>query len=119
IKPPYNVPTAAQIAVLESLKDLPYLRKNVRLIVKERERMVTELSRLSFLEPVPSEANFILMRVKKGGAKNLRDYLTSEGIMTRYFDTPLLQDFLRISVGKSEQTDALISALHKFHYIRP
>lgn len=116
IKPPYNVNIAAQIAVLESMKDLPYLRKNVALIRKEKDRMYKALQSVSFLQPYPSEANFILSRVTKGGAKNLRDFLLSEGIMTRYFDTPGLQDCLRISVGKPEHTDAVMAAMRKFKY---
>lgn len=116
IKPPYNVNIAAQIAVLESMKDLPYLRKNVALIRKEKDRMYKALQGVSFLQLYPSEANFILSRVTKGGAKNLRDFMLSEGIMTRYFDTTRLQDCLRISVGKPEHTDAVMAAMRKFKY---
>jgi len=32
----------------------------------------------------------------------------------RYFDTPLLRNMLRISIGKPEHTDALIEALAKY-----
>jgi histidinol-phosphate aminotransferase len=37
--------------------------------------------------------------------------LKAKGIFIRYFNTPELQDFIRISVGKPEHTDKLISVL--------
>jgi len=37
--------------------------------------------------------------------------LRNKGILVRYFDTPRLRDFIRISVGKPEHTDVLIKAL--------
>lgn len=111
IKPPYNVNIAAQIAALESLKDLDYLGKTVAAIIKERERLFTKLTEIKFLKPLPSKANFILCRVLNGEALRIHRELQQKGIFIRYFDTPLLKDYLRISVGKPEHTDALIEAL--------
>jgi histidinol-phosphate aminotransferase len=37
--------------------------------------------------------------------------LEKRGIFIRYFDTPLLKNMLRISVGKPEHSDVLIQAL--------
>ncbi|MBI4287246.1 MAG: histidinol-phosphate transaminase [Chloroflexi bacterium] len=113
IKPPYNVNTAAQIAALESLADIEYLRGRVQAIVDERPRLYRLLRSIAFLEPLPSDANFILCRVLGGRAKQVCDALAKQGIFIRYFDTPLLRDFIRISVGKPEHTDALTEALKK------
>jgi len=44
-------------------------------------------------------------------AKKIWQQLRKKGIFIRYFDTPRLKDCLRISVGKPEDTDALIEAL--------
>src|SRR4030042_338728 len=44
IKQPYNVNAAAQVAALESLKDISYLRGTVKAIVEERERLTARLS---------------------------------------------------------------------------
>jgi histidinol-phosphate aminotransferase len=112
IKLPYNVNAAAIVAVRESLKDIDYLMTNVRTIVAERERLFAELKKLSFLTPFPSRANFILCSVRDGLANEFHERLKGKGILVRYFDTPLLQGFIRISVGKPEHTDALIKALH-------
>ncbi len=111
IKQPYNVNAAAQVAALASLEDLPYLKKTVGLIIKERERLFSKLKELSFLKPYPSRANFILCQVAGKKAKNIHARLKRKGISVRYFDTPLLRSYLRISVGKPAHTDALIKEL--------
>ncbi len=111
IKPPYNVNVAAQIAMLESLKDLEHLRQIVKAIIAERERLLELLTELPFLEPYPSQANFILCKVKSGSAREIYQQLREKGIWLRYFNTPLLKDYIRISVGKPEYTDILVDAL--------
>ncbi len=111
IKIPYNVNVAALVAVQESLKDINYLMSNIRAIRAERDRLFAELERLKWLKPFPSQANFILCSVLNGEATELRQKLQDKGILVRYFDEPLLQNFIRISVGKPEHTDALIKAL--------
>jgi histidinol-phosphate aminotransferase len=111
IKTPYTVSGAAQVAALESLRDVDYLRKTVALLVRERDRMAALLAGLEWLEPAPSRANFVLCRVHGYDARALQDGLRRRGIYVRYFDTPLLKNAIRISAGKPEHTDALIAAL--------
>jgi len=113
VKLPYNMSMVALIAVRESLKDRDYLMNNVRMIIKERERLFAGLQELGFLTPMPSRANFILCSVQNGMANKLQQGLQKKGIQVRYFDAPLLADYIRISVGKPEHTDALIPALRE------
>ncbi len=115
IKQPYNVNAAAQVAVIESLKDINYLHSTIKAIVNERERLWNKLSEIGWLKVYPSKANFILFSVLKGKAKEIHDYLQIKGIFVRYFNTQDLKDCLRISVGKPEHTDKLISALKEIH----
>jgi len=116
IKMPYNVNVAAVVAVQESLKDINYLMSNIQSILVERDRLFTELAKIEWLKPFPSQANFILCSVLKGEAWELRQKLQDKGILVRYFDEPLLRNFIRISVGKPEHTDALIKALKEIVY---
>ena len=113
IKIPYNVNVAALVAVEESLKDSDYLMNNVQSIIKERGRLFAELGKVEWLNPFPSQANFILCSVLKGEAEELRQKLQEKGILVRYFDQPRLRNFIRISVGKPEHTDVLINALRE------
>lgn len=113
IKPPYNVNTAAQIAVRESLADIDYLKGTVEKIVAERQRLYDKLDEQGILKPIPSQANFILCHAPKGQAKRIKELLEGGGIFVRYFDKPQLKDMIRISVGKPEHTDALVAALNR------
>jgi len=111
IKQPYNASAAAQAAVLASLADIDYLRANVARIVMERERLFGKLKELGWLTPYPSQANFILCSLPEGNAQEMWRGLRKKGIFVRFFDTPGLRDCLRITVGRPEDTDALIDAL--------
>ncbi len=111
IKQPYNANAAAQAAVLASLADIEYLRANVAKIVKERERLVGKLKSLGWLKPYPSQANFVLCSLPKGQTPKIWQQLRKKGIFVRYFEALGLRDCLRISVGRPEDTDALVDAL--------
>jgi histidinol-phosphate aminotransferase len=111
IQIPYNVNVAALVAVRESLADIDYLKGRVAAILEERERLFTALNKIPFLKPYPSWANFIFCSVLNGKAGRLQQQLQDRGILVRYFDTPLLKDAVRISVGRPEHTAALMKVL--------
>jgi len=113
IKLPYNVNVAALVAVQETLNDVDYLMDRVKAIITERERLFRELKKLKWLRPYPSQTNFILCSVLNGKAIELQQKLQTKGILVRYFDQPLLQSSIRISVGKPEHTDILIRVLRE------
>jgi histidinol-phosphate aminotransferase len=115
IKQPYTVSIAAQRAAMAVLGiSADYLPMHRARIVAERERLVSLLSEVSYLSPYPSQANFVLCRVAGGrDAGNLKVALEGEGILVRYFNKPGLRNYIRISVGRPEQTEALIAALKR------
>ena len=113
IKIPYNVNVAAQVAVAESLKDIDYLMASVQRLIDERQRLYTQLQKISWLTVYPSQSNFILCRIKNIDAKDLHKKLQMKGILVRYFDQPRIKDCIRFSVGKPEHTDALIKTLRE------
>ncbi len=112
-KQPYNVNVAASAAAIASLEAPDYLDWTVKTIAAERKRLFGGLSRIPWLSPYPSSANFILCRVSPevNAAQLKADLAQKHGIFIRYFDKPGLTDCIRISVGKPEQTDALLAAL--------
>jgi histidinol-phosphate aminotransferase len=111
VKPPFNVNQAALVAVEASLDDVEYLHGTLSRIRAERNRMFRKLKRLEYLTPYPSHANFFLCRVTRGNAHDIHQRLADRGIMVRAYGDPLLRDCLRITVGKPEDTDRLMTAL--------
>ena len=111
-KQPYNVNVAASVAAQVSLEHVDELSEVVERLVGERERLLTALQTIPCLKPYPTRSNFILCKVIGRDASELKARLAHEhGIFIRYFDKPGLRDHIRISVGRSEDTDALINAL--------
>lgn len=114
IKQPYNINVAASLAALASLEDKEWLQEKVQLLVRERERLLAELGTISYLNPFPSHSNFILCRVIGRDAQALKLDLEKEGILVRYFNKPGIDNCIRISAGRPEETDKLFAALNKF-----
>jgi histidinol-phosphate aminotransferase len=113
IKPPYTPNVAAEAAMLAALECRDEQMRTVNALVEERERMASALRQLEFLRVYPSEANFLLCRAEGMQGRDLRDRLAERGLFVRYFDTPLLHDCIRISVGLPEHTDRLLEALRE------
>jgi histidinol-phosphate aminotransferase len=114
IKQPYNVNVAGAQAALASLADRAALLGNVAKLVEERARLYVELRRFDFLEPVPgSRANFILCRVIGRDARSLKLALEQQGVLVRHFAKPGLENCIRISAGRPEDTNRLLAALQQ------
>jgi histidinol-phosphate aminotransferase len=111
IKQPYNVNVAANAAALAALEDPDHLAQTVATLTTERSRLAAALAAIDYLKPYPSRANFILCRVVDRDALTLKQALEANGILVRFFNKPGLTDCLRISVGKPEHTDRLLSTL--------
>lgn len=114
-KQPYNVNVAASTAAIASLQDAQYLAEVVAKIRLERQNLYQELSRIPYLQPYPSHANFILSKVVERDALKLKtDLAKQHGILVRYFNSPGLQDHIRISAGRPDQTRTLLEALREW-----
>ncbi|WP_162051386.1 histidinol-phosphate transaminase [Pontibacter pamirensis] len=114
IKPPYNINEATQELALEALTRTEALKDMVEEIVQERTLLMQTLPTLDAVEKVfPSDANFILVKVKD--ANGLYKYLLGEGIVVRNRSSlPGCEGCLRISVGTLEENQQLIQAISEF-----
>jgi len=114
IKPPYNINAASQGLVLKALDQLESVNEMIRETIRERERLVGELSALPFVTKIfPSDANFLLIKME--GSQEVFNYLKNEGIIVRNRSNVILcEDSLRITVGTAEQNEVLINTLRNF-----
>ncbi|MCB0162051.1 MAG: aminotransferase class I/II-fold pyridoxal phosphate-dependent enzyme, partial [Caldilineaceae bacterium] len=85
----------------------------VNLLKAERARLLDALAAVPTLTPLPSEANFILCPVAGRSAADLKHALEARGILVRHYNKPGLDNCIRISVGRPDQTDRLVEALHE------
>lgn len=83
-------------------------------LIEERSRLFAGLQSIPYLEPYPSQANFILCRAHGSvSAKQIKDELAyKHGVMVRHYAKRELSGYIRISVGKPEHTNAVLDALN-------
>jgi histidinol-phosphate aminotransferase len=115
VKDSYNCDAVSIAAAAAAITDQDHARATWVKIRAERDRLTRALEGLGW-SVLPSDANFVLAAVAGGpdaGARAARVHaaLKARGVLVRYFDSPGLDDKLRITVGTSDDTDALIGAL--------
>lgn len=110
VKLPYNL-NIFSLEILDTVfKNIKFVEDHVASILKEKERVGKELSKLSEIKVIPSYANFFLVCVKD--SKWLFEKLLEKGILVRDVSSyPMLKNHLRISLGDKKTNDALINAL--------
>lgn len=111
IKPPYNIGQATQEIVGNALEHTTRVNEMIKEIVTMRKELAERIGRLSsVLNVYPSEANFLLVRVKN--ARQLYETLLTHGIVVRdRSSAPGCQGCLRITVGTIEQNQKLLQIL--------
>ncbi len=110
-KQPYNVNVAASVAGIASLRHVEQIMDVVEKIKVERRRLFASLQSIPYLSPHPSQSNFILCDVIGRNAKELKLGLEKQGILVRHYSKPGLQNCIRISVGRPDQTDRLLEVM--------
>jgi histidinol-phosphate aminotransferase len=111
LRPPYNVNAAAIVAALATFEDMAHTQEAIARLVAERERLQEALAALPGVQPLPSQANFLLCRFQGLSGRELADALAEQGILVRSFSAPNLADAVRITVGRPDQNAALLAAL--------
>ena len=108
IKPPYNINVLTEKRALKELKNIDFVKANIKIILEERDKLIDSLSELSFIEKVyPSDSNFILIKVDDADLRYQQ--LLNRGIVLRNRSKELLCDnCLRITVGTPSENKLLI-----------
>jgi len=114
IKYPYNINILTQKHVLTALKNPEQVKKWVEELLAERVVLIDSLQKLPLVQQIyPTDANFILVKVKDANATY--QYLVDKSIVVRNRSTvTLCNDCLRITVGSHEENSVLIETLKKF-----
>jgi histidinol-phosphate aminotransferase len=110
VKDSYNCDTISVIAATAAIDDQEYAADTWRYVRAERQRVTLELQALGW-SVLPSQANFVLATAPRGRAREAYLGLKQQGILVRYFDLPGLSDKLRITIGTSQENNALLSGI--------
>jgi len=111
---PYNVNVFSQIAAGVAMENYETdLRPLVREIVAERDRLFGELSKIDGLAPVPSQANFILVKSAIDPKRIFSELLARDILIRDVSSYPMLSEYFRFSVGTPEQNDYVLKAINE------
>lgn len=110
---PYNINVLTQTSAAFALRHKEVLDEQTRRIREERSRLYAALADMDGIRPYPSEANFILVRMPRSRAGDVFESLRAGGVLVKNLDGahPLLEDCLRVTVGRPQENDAFVTAL--------
>lgn len=116
VKDSYNSYPLDSLAIqtaVASVEDEVYFRSTLDKIIRTRDKTKQSLRELGF-EVTDSSTNFLFAKPKKNTAKEIFEHLKSKDIYVRYFDKPIINEWLRITVGTDEQMTLMLDEIQKF-----
>ncbi len=112
VRSPFNVTAPALAAGIAAMKDQPYVSRMRDVNGTELQRVSQGIRQKGF-EVVPSVTNFILVKFGAAAAE-ANAFLTARGLIVRDVVAYGLPEYLRISIGTTEENDLLLAALADF-----
>lgn len=113
VKDSYNVNALTQAIGLAALRDRDYHKVLTQKTIANRLWLEERLAKLGWSWPY-SAANFLLCKVGPQ-AKDIYLALKAQGILIRWWDTPELREYLRITVGSDQDQVRLVTALESIN----
>lgn len=113
IRLPYNINVLTQISAHFALTHTQLFAPQTAAIRAERAALMQQLNALPGIVAFPSAANFIMFRSAKAGAEELFMALKERGILIKNLHPQggMLDNCLRVTVGKPDENKAFLSAL--------
>jgi histidinol-phosphate aminotransferase len=113
VRPPYNVSVLNAEATLFALEHADEYARQAALLRSERGRLLATLAGIAGVEPFPSEANMILVRVPDSA--RCFEGMKGRGVLVKHIAGmhPLLAGCLRLTVGTPRENDAMIEAMRQ------
>ncbi len=88
-----------------------HFRAQIEKLISERERVYAALQRMSGVKPVPSHANFMVVRTELTG-RQLSQLLREKGILVYDLSRhPTLTNAIRVSIGAPQENDLFLAAM--------
>jgi histidinol-phosphate aminotransferase len=110
VKDSYNVDAISVAAATAAIEDQEYARERWEFVKSERQRLSAELTQIGWTV-AKSQANFILATSPDAKGEEAYLGLKRQGILVRWFDKPGLADKIRITVGQSQENNALLAGI--------
>jgi histidinol-phosphate aminotransferase len=111
VRPPYNVSVLNAEATLFAIEHADEFARQAGVLRAERERLQAALRQLPGVQPFPSEANMILVRLPD--AARTFAGMKQRGVLVKNVSGlhPLLANCLRLTVGTPQENSLMMDAL--------
>lgn len=111
---PYNLNAFSQIGAEIAMENYEReLGPLVKQIIAERARVLAALSGIDGLNPVPSRANFMIVKSVTDPKKIFTDLLKHDILIRDVTGYPMLGEYFRFSVGTPDENDRLLKAIRE------
>lgn len=110
-KLPFSVGVFQHVSGEVLVRDRTFIKTAVEQVIEEREKLYNALQAIPNITPIPSQANFILMKIAQHNAAEVFTALYEQGVLVRHFDTPELRTTLRVTVGTADENRRFVEAL--------
>ncbi|RJQ49224.1 MAG: histidinol-phosphate transaminase [Nitrospiraceae bacterium] len=110
VRLPFNVNALSQKAAVEALKNKKQMHTNISSIISERKRLLKEMKKIRGVTPYPSDANFILFKVKN--ADTIYNSLLHNGVLIRNM-SGVIDNCLRVTVGTPKENRIFLHKLKR------
>ncbi len=109
----YTMNMPSILCGVEAVKDRAYFDKTRTAIMETREDVTKKLKVLGF-SVLPSSANFLFAAHESVPAEELFRMLREKHIYVRYFKSPRIQNYLRITIGTPEQMEKFLAEVASY-----
>ena len=103
----YPIDCIAEAAAIAAFNDQEYFESCRERIIHTREWTNSQLAVLSF-EVLPSKSNFLMIKHPDFPAEKLYQALKEKGILVRYFASPRVKGYIRLSIGTQADMETFI-----------
>jgi histidinol-phosphate aminotransferase len=106
----YTIDRLAMAGARAAILDQEYFKETTAKIIATRRWVIKEMKKRGF-HVLPSQTNFIFACHYHKKAKQIYEDLIENGILIRYFNKPMIDNYIRITIGTDEQMETFLEKL--------
>ncbi len=113
IRGPFNTSMPAQLAGIAALMDDDFVKMSKNHNATELSRVCSCLSKMG-IDYIKSQGNFVMFKAGDD-VKTLDEFLLNNKVIVRRLDSYNLNQYLRVTIGTTEENNAFLSAIMQFY----
>ncbi len=115
VREPWQVNVLAEEAALAAIADVDHARRTVEFVSTERAWLLSQLNSLNEIQPVPSTANYIFVRLDYSAAVLCRHFLGAKILVRNCAGTQGVNgEAVRVAVRTRRENETLIARWREF-----